>query len=72
MATGLERPFFGRWAPVWLWRFAQHRLGAPRLVGLLRGWLQAEVLEAGSLEPCAAGGPQGGSSRVVLSHRSLP
>ena len=57
--------------PAWLWRFVPHRRGAPRLVCWIRRGLTAGGREAGSIEPSAEGGPQGGSLSVVRSTLSL-
>lgn len=42
----------------WLLRLAHHRVGAPRILRVIRRWRSAGVLEDG--------GPQGGSVRVGL------
>jgi len=42
------RSFFDRLSQQWLVRFLEHRIGDERIVRLVRKWLKAGVLEAGS------------------------
>jgi retron-type reverse transcriptase len=66
------RHFFGSLDPTWAMRFMQLRGGAPRRLTLMRRWLKAGVLRPeGAMEAVESGTPQGGSSRVLLSHVSL-
>ena len=60
--------FFGSLDQGWLLRFVDHRVGDPRLIGLIRRWLKAGILEDGELHPSEEGTPQGGSISVLLSN----
>ncbi len=60
--------FFGSLDQGWLLRFVQHRVGDPRLIGLIRRWLKAGILEEGEIHPNEEGTPQGGSISVLLSN----
>jgi len=63
--------FFGSLDHGWLLRFVEHRVGAPRIVSLIRRWLKAGILEDGELYPNEEGTPQGGSISVLLSNLYL-
>jgi len=63
--------FFGSLSHQWLIRFAEHRVGDPRLISLIRRWLKAGVLEGGAVYPSEEGTPQGGSINVLLSNLYL-
>jgi group II intron reverse transcriptase/maturase len=63
--------FFGSLDHGWLLRFAEHRVGDPRIVNLIRRWLKAGVLDDGVVLPNEEGTPQGGSISVVLSNLYL-
>ncbi len=60
--------FFGSLSHDWMLRFAEHRVGDPRLISLIRRWLKASVLEDEELHPNEEGTPQGGSISVLLSN----
>jgi retron-type reverse transcriptase len=47
-------------------RFVEYRVGAPRLISLMRRWLKANVLEDEQRHPNEEGTPQGGSISVLL------
>src|SRR6266487_4703443 len=55
------RDFFGSLEHSQLIRFVEHRIGDKRVVGLIRQWLAAGVLEDGAWTPSETGTPQGGS-----------
>ena len=63
--------FFGSLDHGWLLRFVEHRVGDPRMIGLIRRWLKAGVLEEDDLHPTETGTPQGGSISVLLSNLYL-
>jgi len=63
--------FFGSLDHGWLLRFVEHRVGDPRILSLIRGWLKAGVLEDGKLQESVEGTPQGGSISVLLSNLYL-
>jgi len=63
--------FFGSLDHGWLLRFVEHRVGDPRLIGLIRRWLKAGILEDGEIHPNEEGTPQGGSISVLLSNLYL-
>jgi RNA-directed DNA polymerase len=63
--------FFGSLNHDWVLRFVEHRVGDPRLIGLIRRWLKAGVLEDGAVHPSEQGTPQGGSISVLLSNLYL-
>ena len=60
--------FFGSLDQGWLLRFVEQRVGDPRLLGLIRRWLKAGILEDGEIYPNDEGIPQGGSISVLLSN----
>lgn len=53
------RGFFDSLSHEWLVRFIEHRIGDPRIVRLIRKWLQAGVLEDGEWKATDIGSPQG-------------
>ena len=55
----------------WLVKFVEHRIGDRRIVGLIREWLSAGVLEEGKWTPSEEGAVQGGSIRPVLANLYL-
>jgi len=63
--------FFGSLSHAWVLRFVEHRVGDPRLIGLIRRWLKAGVMEDGAVHPSEEGTPQGGSISVLLSNLYL-
>jgi group II intron reverse transcriptase/maturase len=62
------RDFFGSLDQQWLVRFVEHRIGDKRVVGLIRRWLAAGVLEDGAWTRRERGTPQGGSVSPVLAN----
>ena len=63
--------FFGSLSHEWMLRFVEHRVGDPRLIGLIRRWLKAGAMEDGAVHPSKEGTPQGGSISVLLSNLYL-
>mgnify|MGYP003118650132 CR=1 FL=1 len=63
--------FFGSLSHEWMLRFVEHRVGDPRLIGLIRRWLKAGAMEDGAVHPSEEGTPQGGSISVLLSNLYL-
>jgi retron-type reverse transcriptase len=57
--------FFGSLDHGWLLRFVEHRVGDPRIMGLIKRWLKAGVLEKGEFHSVEAETPQGGSISVL-------
>ena len=63
------RNFFGSLDHAWAMRFVQLRVGDPRMLTLIRRWLQAGVMMPdGVVEEVTPGTPQGGSISVLLSN----
>ena len=62
------RSFFDSVSHDWLVRFVEHRIGDPRVIGLLRKWLEAGVMEAGVLAPSETGTPQGAVVSPLLAN----
>lgn len=60
--------FFGSLNHGWVERFVEHRVGDPRILKLIRGWLRAGVMENGTVKASEMGTPQGGSISVLLSN----
>ena len=60
--------FFGSLDHGWILKFVEHRVGDPRLISLIRRWLNTGVMENGQLEASEIGTPQGGSISVFLSN----
>lgn len=52
----------------WLRKFIEHRIGDKRLVRLLMKWLNAGVMEDGTLHEVTEGTPQGGVISPLLSN----
>jgi group II intron reverse transcriptase/maturase len=65
------KSFFGSLSHEWMLRFVEHRVGDPRLIGLIRRWLKAGIMEDGAVRPSEEGTPQGGSISVLLSNLYL-
>jgi RNA-directed DNA polymerase len=63
--------FFGSLDHGWLLRFLEDRVGDPRIMSLIRRWLEAGILEDGELTANEKGTPQGGSISVLLSNLYL-
>ena len=62
------RSFFDTVDQDWLIRLLEHRIGDRRVVRLIRKWLKAGVLEAGSIEVAPAGTPQGAVISPLLAN----
>ena len=58
------RGFFDTIDHGWLVKFIEHRIGDPRVVQLIRKWLNAGVMEQGRWRAVDEGTPQGG---VILT-----
>jgi RNA-directed DNA polymerase len=52
----------------WLIKFVEHRIADPRVLRLIRKWLNAGVLEAGQWRCSEEGTPQGGSASPLLAN----
>jgi RNA-directed DNA polymerase len=65
------RTFFDSVSHDWLVRFAEHRIGDPRVIRLIRKWLKAGVMEEGVLTPTEAGTPQGAVASPLLANLYL-
>ena len=52
----------------WLVRFLEHRIGDPRVIGLIRVWLKAGVMEDGSWAATESGTPQGSVASPLLAN----
>lgn len=52
----------------WLMKFLEHRIGDPRVLALLRQWLDAGVLEDGQHVPTDTGTPQGAVISPLLAN----
>ena len=62
------RSFFDSVSQEWLVRFLEHRIGDRRIIGLVRKWLKAGVLEDGELSVSATGTPQGAVISPLLAN----
>jgi retron-type reverse transcriptase len=62
------RSFFDSVSHDWLARFVEHRIGDPRVIRLIRKWLEAGVMEEGVLTPSEAGTPQGAVASPLLAN----
>jgi RNA-directed DNA polymerase len=60
--------FFGSLNQEWIIKFIKHRIGDPRIIKLIQGWLKAGVLEENCLTASEVGVPQGSSISVLLSN----
>ena len=65
------RSFFDSVSHDWLVRFAEHRIGDPRVIRLIRKWLKAGVMEEGVLTPTEEGTPQGAVASPLLANLYL-
>jgi RNA-directed DNA polymerase len=64
------RSFFDTISHEWLIRFLEHRIGDRRIVGLIRKWLAAGVLEEGRRIETVEGTPQGAVISPLLANVS--
>lgn len=62
------RGFFDNLSKSWLIQFLQHRIGDRRVLRLIQKWLNAGVLEQGTLTVSEQGTPQGGSASPLLAN----
>ena len=62
------RKFFDSVDREWLWRMVAHRIADPRVLRLIRLWLEAGVLEEGRWSATEEGTPQGSSISPLLAH----
>ncbi|MCP5000279.1 MAG: group II intron reverse transcriptase/maturase [Hyphomicrobiales bacterium] len=62
------RSFFDTISHEWLIRFIEHRVGDPRIIRLIRKWLQAGVLEDGQKIETKEGTPQGAVISPLLAN----
>jgi group II intron reverse transcriptase/maturase len=62
------RSFFDTVSHEWLVCFAEHRIGDPRVIRLIRKWLKAGVMEDGVLTPTEEGTPQGAVASPLLAN----
>src|SRR3981081_1944428 len=62
------RSFFDSVSQSWLVRFIEHRIGAQRIIRLVRKWLKAGVLEDGELSVSDTGTPQGAVASPLLAN----
>jgi group II intron reverse transcriptase/maturase len=80
LATGIQRRrvnyvldadirgFFDALDHGWLLKFVEHRIADKRLLGLLRKWLAAGVLEHGTWTETVRGSPQGATVSPLLAN----
>ena len=52
----------------WMMRFVEHRIGDPRVLRLIRKWLNAGVVEDGRWRASAEGTPQGATMSPLLAN----
>jgi RNA-directed DNA polymerase len=62
------RSFFDEIEHVWMLRFLEHRIADQRIVGLIRKWLEAGVIEDGKRIPAVKGTPQGAVISPLLAN----
>src|ERR1019366_5806147 len=60
--------FFDNISHEWMMRFVERRIGDPRVLRLIRGWLKAGVVEDGVKHPAAKGTPQGAVISPLLAN----
>lgn len=60
--------FFDSVSHDWLIRFVEHRVGDPRVIRLIRKWLNAGVMEDGVVKPTEVGTPQGAVASPLLAN----
>jgi group II intron reverse transcriptase/maturase len=62
------RDFFSRLDRAWLEKFVEHRIADKRVLGLIRKWLGAGVMEDGKWAATDEGTPQGASASPLLAN----
>jgi RNA-directed DNA polymerase len=62
------RSFFDTVSQDWLVRFAEHRIGDPRIIRLIQKWLRAGVLEDGAVTISDRGTGQGSVASPLLAN----
>ena len=62
------RSFFDTVSQDWLVRFAEHRIGDPRIIRLIQKWLRAGVLEDGAVTVSDRGTGQGSVASPLLAN----
>jgi group II intron reverse transcriptase/maturase len=62
------RSFFDMVSQDWLFQFGEHRVGDPRIIRLIRKWLQAGVLEDGAVTVSDRGTGQGSVASPLLAN----
>lgn len=62
------RGFFDSLSQQWLVRFIEHRIGDPRIIRLIRNWLNAGVLVDGEWVATDVGSPQGSVISPLLAN----
>jgi RNA-directed DNA polymerase len=62
------RDFFSRLDHVWIEKFLEHRIADKRILGLIRKWLNAGVIEDGNWSETIEGSPQGASVSPLLAN----
>lgn len=62
------RRFFDSVNHEWLLRMLAHRVGDPRILGLIRGWLRAGVLDGNVWSESVEGTPQGAGISPLLAN----
>jgi len=60
--------FFGSLDHQWMLEFIQHRVGDPRIIFMINGWLKSGVMENGEIRASEVGTPLGSSISVLLSN----
>jgi RNA-directed DNA polymerase len=62
------RGFFDHMSHEWTMKFLQHRVGDPRMLGLIQKWLKAGVSEDGQWSETKVGTPQGAVISPLLAN----
>jgi group II intron reverse transcriptase/maturase len=62
------RSFFDEIDHGWMLRFLEHRIADPRIIRLIRKWLEAGVIEDGKRIPAEKGTPQGAVVSPLLAN----